>query len=208
VFGQPLLQRKTKSITHFECVFGDVGIQHAMGVRHIVVCGLPGSKIFFKIISQTARLSKKIYWTSTDFIWNISHSRKNWARYLKCISVFMCSNRYSCPILMNLEFSRKIFHKYSNIKFHENPSTGSLGRAFRASEIWPCISELVYRDISMDRCAFIFKGLLRNFGNQVKLSVNIPQDQKPQHKRCETKKNLTAQQTTTLNTFQIPYLLA
>jgi len=26
---------------------------------------------------------------------------------------------------MKLEFSRKIFEKYSNIKFHENPSSGS-----------------------------------------------------------------------------------
>ena len=26
---------------------------------------------------------------------------------------------------MKLEFSRQIFEKYSNIKFHENPSSGS-----------------------------------------------------------------------------------
>jgi hypothetical protein len=35
------------------------------------------------------------------------------------------STRYSCPILIKLEFSRQIFEKYSNIKFHENPSSGS-----------------------------------------------------------------------------------
>jgi len=33
--------------------------------------------------------------------------------------------RHSCQILMKLEFSRQIFEKYSNIKFHENPSSGS-----------------------------------------------------------------------------------
>jgi len=33
--------------------------------------------------------------------------------------------RYSYNILMKLEFSRHIFEKYSNIKFHENPSCGS-----------------------------------------------------------------------------------
>ena len=33
--------------------------------------------------------------------------------------------RYSCHILMELEFSRQIFEKYSNTKFHENPSSGS-----------------------------------------------------------------------------------
>ena len=30
-----------------------------------------------------------------------------------------------CQILMKLEFSSRIFEKYSNIKFFENPSTGS-----------------------------------------------------------------------------------
>jgi len=34
---------------------------------------------------------------------------------------------YSCQIVIKLEFSRKIFPKSSNIKFHENPS--SEGRA-------------------------------------------------------------------------------
>ena len=63
---------------------------------------------------------------STTFVWNISHSKKNWARYdQKCISVFMSGTLYSCPILMKLEFSRQLFEKFSNIKFRENPSIGS-----------------------------------------------------------------------------------
>jgi hypothetical protein len=33
--------------------------------------------------------------------------------------------RYSCPILIKLEFSRRIFEKSSNIKLHKNPSGGS-----------------------------------------------------------------------------------
>jgi hypothetical protein len=32
---------------------------------------------------------------------------------------------YSYPILMKLEFSVQIFEKYSNIKLHENLSSGS-----------------------------------------------------------------------------------
>ena len=32
---------------------------------------------------------------------------------------------FACPILKKLEFSRHIFEKSSNIKFHENPSNGS-----------------------------------------------------------------------------------
>jgi hypothetical protein len=39
VFGKPLLQWKAVGITHSECVFGDLGIQHAMRMRHII-CGL------------------------------------------------------------------------------------------------------------------------------------------------------------------------
>ena len=32
---------------------------------------------------------------------------------------------YCCPILMKLEFSGQMFEKLSNIKFHENLSSGS-----------------------------------------------------------------------------------
>ena len=63
---------------------------------------------------------------STTFVWNISHYKKNWARYdQNGTSVFMYSARYSCQILIKLEFSRRIFEKYSNVKFRENPSSGS-----------------------------------------------------------------------------------
>ena len=34
------------------------------------------------------------------------------------------NTRQSCPIIMKLEFSRQISEKYSNIKFHDNPSSG------------------------------------------------------------------------------------
>ena len=64
----------------------------------------------------------------TTFVWNISHSKKYWAGYnKKCILVLVYSTFYSCHILMKIEFSRQIFEKYSNIKFHENPSNGNRG---------------------------------------------------------------------------------
>jgi hypothetical protein len=37
----------------------------------------------------------------------------------------MQSTRYCCQMLIKLEFSRKAVENYSNIKFHENPSSGS-----------------------------------------------------------------------------------
>jgi len=37
----------------------------------------------------------------------------------------MLGTDYSCQILMTLQLSRQILQKYSNIKFHENPSIGS-----------------------------------------------------------------------------------
>jgi len=42
--------KKGISITYCECVFVALGIQHAMCMRHIVICGLPRSIIFFHVI--------------------------------------------------------------------------------------------------------------------------------------------------------------
>ena len=43
---------------------------------------------------------------STTFVWNISHSRHKWMRYdKKRILVSLYSILYSCPDLMELEFS-------------------------------------------------------------------------------------------------------
>ena len=42
------------------------------------------------------------------------------------ILLFMSSTHYSYQILRKLEFSQQIFKKFSNIKFHEDPSSESV----------------------------------------------------------------------------------
>ena len=52
------------------------------------------------------------------FWWNIFHSKKDWARYVrKYILVFMQSILFSSQIVMKLEFSWQIFEKYSKSNF-------------------------------------------------------------------------------------------
>ena len=42
---------KSISTTYSECVFVTLGIQHPTRMYHIVVCGLPGSTVYFYIIA-------------------------------------------------------------------------------------------------------------------------------------------------------------
>jgi hypothetical protein len=82
---------KTVSSAYSERLFVALDNQHEMHIRHIPTCNLPDSTIFFHIISWTAPFSKKkkpkllnikcVLIFSTTFVWNISHSKNNWARH-------------------------------------------------------------------------------------------------------------------------------
>jgi hypothetical protein len=86
----------------------------------IVLCGLSGSDVFFcYLINGTIFLKKLSYWIwnrilifSITFIWNISHSKKDSARYC---------HKYENAFMNFLDR----FPKWApTIKFHQNPSSG------------------------------------------------------------------------------------
>ena len=87
----------------------------AMGMRHIVMCGRPAS-VYFSTLSQDFR--EKILNSKCEFWFSLQmFCLKTILILMKSpptnrhtfTSVYMWNARYSCQILMTLEFSRKIF---------------------------------------------------------------------------------------------------
>jgi hypothetical protein len=84
------------SISHSASVFVALGIQHAMRLRHIVICGLPSSTILSTLSHKRQDFLKKkvtqnvyFYFIYNVFI-NISHFKIKLTIYdQKCILVFM-----------------------------------------------------------------------------------------------------------------------
>jgi hypothetical protein len=101
---------------------------------YVAICGLSGSKILFShYLIKGTNFGKNVIDIKmcalifhTNFVWNIHHLKKNWARYYhKFAYIFTESTCYFCQISVKLESSRHIFEQYSSTKFHKNQSTGS-----------------------------------------------------------------------------------
>jgi hypothetical protein len=109
-----------KVIIYSECVSVSLRIQHAKCMRCIVICGLYGSTILFRFITQMARFSGKrnIRPNNVCFDFLYSFSSESFL-ILRRIQLDIIINvhgytLYSCHFLRNLEFSRAILKKKSN----------------------------------------------------------------------------------------------
>ena len=80
----------------------------------------------------------------TTFVWNISHSEKNWVIYDKK-NAFWSSRKVPVIrlILMKLESPAQIFKKYSNIKFYKNSSSRTRVVLCRQTDRWTDTTKLI-----------------------------------------------------------------
>ena len=127
----PFCSRKAISITYSECGFMALGVQHVM--RHIVICGLLHYTVFFHVILYTKQFRKKIIKNRIRFLIfstilfreTFLILRRNDRDMIEIYIGLHVKYRLFLSDFKELEFSRQNFEKYSNIKFHKNPSRGS-----------------------------------------------------------------------------------
>jgi hypothetical protein len=89
----------------------------------------PALRYFSKLSHKRHDLKSYRYCVFFKFLYEFSLKHFSFQEEMgeiwpKPILVFILSTRY-CHILIKLEFYPQIFEKHSNIKFHENPSSGS-----------------------------------------------------------------------------------
>ena len=90
----PLLPLKSDSALRIECLSVALCTQHAVRVRHTVICVLSSSTMLHYLTNgfrkEVIEHKMCVLIFSKTFVSNISHCKKNWARNdKKCILVFI-----------------------------------------------------------------------------------------------------------------------
>jgi hypothetical protein len=133
---------KAIHITFSECVSVALGIQHAMHMHYIVICGLSGSTICFHIISQTARFPKKKNMNTKRVFWFSLQFQSATFLILRRSERDVIKNLYRSPVKYPIFLSdfngtciflTDFYKKYWNVKLHVNPT--SVSRADRRTDM-------------------------------------------------------------------------
>jgi len=105
---------KAVSFTYSECVFVDLGVQHAMHTRHFVICDLPRSTIFFPHCLLNGKIFEKTL-MNTKYVFRVSLRLLSETFFIlirierDVIKIYICWSSFKVPfilvILMKLEFS-------------------------------------------------------------------------------------------------------
>jgi len=118
-------RRSAKTLLHILSVYFSLRYQQGMRTYCIIL-----SSVACPILQNFFTLSHKQY----DFRNKITEHKcvlifsTNWSEtppFLRTTERDMYSTSYWSHIVMNRSLSRQIFEKHSNVKFHENPSSGS-----------------------------------------------------------------------------------
>jgi len=117
-------------MTYSENVFVDLGIKHTMGMRHIVICVLLGSTIFFQCDSKKAQFSFFLSYWKKGILYFLRKFVRN-VFILRRIRRDIIKNVYSFPrksTVILLDFNETSFlERFSricwNIRIHTNASS-------------------------------------------------------------------------------------
>jgi len=127
-----LLHYKSSSITYSECVFVVLDTSREFACPILPSVASPLLLNFPNYLQNGAifecKLSnvKFIFWFSLQLFNEISLILRKFGEMWSEMYIGLHVNTgFSCPIVMELEFSRQFFEKCSNIKFYADPSSGS-----------------------------------------------------------------------------------